>query len=205
MNAVAGVFLYVSISPMDFQLENFKGDARIRRFLVFSPVGDSSRTCLFSTQYWSEFSSFAIFLFFPKIFFLLHVQWINFPWIFFFPFKGAYSGLALYDEILRTVDPELHTYLISKGMESDSYAMGPILSFGASNPPLEEVWIFGGIFTNVFFVGVKIVGFFICLWVTHECGLCGGSSRFIKRRFAKIRTVFFMIPSEKFRNFPIKK
>jgi len=53
--------------------------------------------------------------------------------------EGAFEGLKLLDEILKLVDNELYSYLISKDLKADVYAMPPVLSFSGSVPPLEEL------------------------------------------------------------------
>eukprot|EP01117_Protostelium_nocturnum_P019967 TRINITY_DN8791_c0_g1_i1.p1 TRINITY_DN8791_c0_g1~~TRINITY_DN8791_c0_g1_i1.p1 ORF type:complete len:359 (+),score=111.25 TRINITY_DN8791_c0_g1_i1:84-1160(+) len=53
--------------------------------------------------------------------------------------EGAFEGVKLVDEVMKIVDPELYLHLISKEHKADVYAMGPVLSFGACTPPLEEL------------------------------------------------------------------
>jgi len=77
--------------------------------------------------------------------------------------EGAYAGLKLVDEILKLVDPELYSYLISKNLKAEVYAMPPVLSFSASTPPLDELlrlWDFlfaFGVHLNVVCVVAQIV------------------------------------------------
>eukprot|EP01114_Cavostelium_apophysatum_P010725 TRINITY_DN24831_c0_g1_i1.p1 TRINITY_DN24831_c0_g1~~TRINITY_DN24831_c0_g1_i1.p1 ORF type:complete len:355 (+),score=56.70 TRINITY_DN24831_c0_g1_i1:158-1066(+) len=53
--------------------------------------------------------------------------------------EGAFAGLQLVDEILKVVDFELYSHLISKNLKADVYAMPPVLSFSACTPPLDEL------------------------------------------------------------------
>lgn len=77
--------------------------------------------------------------------------------------EGAYGGLKLVDEILKIVDPELFSYLISKDLKADVYAMPPVLSLSACTPPLDELlrlWDFlfaFGVHLNIVCVVAQIV------------------------------------------------
>jgi len=77
--------------------------------------------------------------------------------------EGAYAGLKLVDEILKVVDPELYSYLLSKNLKAEVYAMPPVLSFSASTPPLDELlrlWDFlfaFGVHLNIISVVAQIV------------------------------------------------
>lgn len=84
--------------------------------------------------------------------------------VYFYPgIDGAFEGLKLLDEILRVVDPELYSHLLSKNLKADVYAMPPVLSFSACTPPLDELlrlWDFFiafGVHLNVVCVAAQII------------------------------------------------
>lgn len=54
---------------------------------------------------------------------------------------GVHRGLKLVDAVLKVVDDELHTYLLSKGLEAKLYAFPSVMTFSACTPPLPEVCV----------------------------------------------------------------
>ncbi|SLM40052.1 mitotic check point protein [Lasallia pustulata] len=52
---------------------------------------------------------------------------------------GVHKGLALVDKCLAIVDPQLASYLLSKGMHAEIYAFPSVLTLCACTPPLPEV------------------------------------------------------------------
>jgi len=75
---------------------------------------------------------------------------------------GVYEGLNLLTRALEYVDPELYTYLVSKGYK-EALLMHAVLSLSTGTPPLEEVlhlwdFIFAfGIHMNVVFTLAQLL------------------------------------------------
>ncbi|KAJ5067858.1 mitotic check point protein bub2 [Anaeramoeba ignava] len=77
--------------------------------------------------------------------------------------KGVYQGIYLFDQIVKIVDPELHTFFQQTPDYNKIYFFSPIMSFSAGTPPFTELlhlWDFMfafGVHLNVVFVVAQVI------------------------------------------------